>query len=159
MSALGGGDGPDETAAAGRPHDVRVGSHRDTGVRIDRDLTGGGRLARGSTTRYSTLRFSSGPPAGTSAAPASAAPAPQAPPSAAPPSDDAGAAAAGATEIVTEPKSLNVTDVTIAAAFPAPDLRSPRPDGPAGVSDAGVPDAGRGLRPALARLAGWFGRA
>ena len=138
------GDVPDETTAAGRPRDVRVGSHRDIGVRVDRDLTGSGRLARGSTTGYSTLRFSSGP-----RAPA---------PAAAMPTTAADRIAADSTavdppRVVTEHVFPDVTLVTTPPASGAADL--PSPTVPA---SAGKPETGRGARGALARVARWFGR-
>ncbi len=39
--------------------DPKTGRRTDLGVEVTRELGGGGRLARGSGTRYSTLKFSS----------------------------------------------------------------------------------------------------
>lgn len=41
-----------------KPRDLRFTSREDQGVRIDRDLSGGGHLARGSKTNMSNLKFS-----------------------------------------------------------------------------------------------------
>ena len=51
------GPAEDESAGPAKP-DIRVSRHEDLGVEVRRDLTGGGRLARGDHTNMSRLSFS-----------------------------------------------------------------------------------------------------
>ncbi len=64
------GSAPDDPPPRDPKVDPKTGRRTDLGVEVTRELGGGGRLARGSGTRYSTLKFSSrgvprdeGPPA------------------------------------------------------------------------------------------------
>jgi len=51
------GDPPDEDGPGPPKPDLRVASHQDGEVQIDRNLKGEGRLARGDRTHFSQLKF------------------------------------------------------------------------------------------------------
>jgi len=53
------GSAPDDPPPRDPETDPKTGRRTDLGVEVTRELGGGGRLARGSGTRYSTLKFSS----------------------------------------------------------------------------------------------------
>lgn len=51
-------DQPDEKAGGESPPDLRHTAHEEHGIRVNRDLSGGGHLTRGDRTNMSRLNFS-----------------------------------------------------------------------------------------------------